>query len=186
MGKYLNVGNAGFQSMRKGQYIDKTGMIRFINQTLGTMEKLTCVSRPRRFGKSFAAKMLCAYYDRSCDSKALFAGCRIAEDAGFEEHLDRYDVLYLDITLFIAGAADIRKVVKDISKKVIGEIRQIYPEVRKEDTLFDTLSSVVQVTGNKFMLLFTGGIFLSGYAGQEASGVRPMWKTGQKQSYKPA
>ncbi len=31
-----------------------------------------------------------------------------------------------------------------------------------------------------------GGIFLSGYARQEASGVRPMWKTGQKQSYKRA
>ena len=31
-----------------------------------------------------------------------------------------------------------------------------------------------------------GGIFLSGSAGQEASGVRPMWKTGRKQSYKRA
>ena len=36
------------------------------------------------------------------------------------------------------------------------------------------------------LLLFTVGIFLSGITGQEAPGVRPMWKTGQKQSYKPA
>ena len=74
MGNYLNVGNAGFAAIRKGLYVDKTGMIPFINQTLGTTDKLTCVSRPRRFGKSFAAKMLCAYYDKSCDSKALFEG----------------------------------------------------------------------------------------------------------------
>lgn len=61
MGKYLNVGNAGFASIRRGIYVDKTGMISFINRTLGTPDKLICVSRPRRFGKSFAAKMLCAY-----------------------------------------------------------------------------------------------------------------------------
>jgi len=36
------------------------------------------------------------------------------------------------------------------------------------------------------LLLFTGGIFLSGYAGQEASGVRPMGKTGGKPPYKQA
>ena len=34
-------------------------MISFINKTLGTTDKLTCVSRPRRFGKSFAAKIAC-------------------------------------------------------------------------------------------------------------------------------
>lgn len=60
MGNYLNVGNAGFAAIRKGLYIDKTRMISFINRTLGTKDKLTCVSRPRRFGKSFAAQMLCA------------------------------------------------------------------------------------------------------------------------------
>ena len=58
---YLNPGNAGFRSMIKGSYVDKTGLIAYINSTLGTSAKLTGVSRPRRFGKSFAAKMLCAY-----------------------------------------------------------------------------------------------------------------------------
>ena len=61
MGKYLNAGNAGFASALRGIYIDKTEMISYIN-------KLTCVSRLRRFGKSFAAQVLCAYYDRSCFS----------------------------------------------------------------------------------------------------------------------
>ncbi|HIX72346.1 MAG TPA: AAA family ATPase, partial [Candidatus Anaerobutyricum stercoripullorum] len=72
MGRYLNLGNAGFASIRKGLYVDKSMLIDFVNSTLGTKEKLTCVSRPRRFGKSFATQMLCAYYDRSCDSGYLF------------------------------------------------------------------------------------------------------------------
>ncbi len=47
MGMYLNIGNAGFQSVRKGLYVDKTGLISFINSTLGTKDKLTCVSAGR-------------------------------------------------------------------------------------------------------------------------------------------
>lgn len=78
MGKYLNIGNAGFTAVRRGLYVDKTGLISFINDTLGTKNKLTCVSRPRRFGKSFAAQMLCAYYDKSCDSRELFEGLEIS------------------------------------------------------------------------------------------------------------
>ncbi len=68
MGTYLNPGNSGFAEIRNGIYIDKSGLIGLINNTLGTKQKLTCISRPRRFGKSFAAQMLCAYYDKTCDS----------------------------------------------------------------------------------------------------------------------
>ena len=63
MGMYLNPGNSGFAGIRKDIYVDKSGLIGLINETIGTPRRLTCVSRPRRFGKSFAAKMLCAYYD---------------------------------------------------------------------------------------------------------------------------
>ncbi len=73
MGIYLNPGNKGFQTILNGTYVDKTGLIDFVNRTINTPQKLTCFSRPRRFGKSFAAKMLCAYYDKSCDSRSLFA-----------------------------------------------------------------------------------------------------------------
>ena len=94
MGNYLNIGNAGFQAVRKGLYVDKSGMIAFLNETLGTMDKLTCVSRPRRFGKSYAAQMLCAYYDKSCDSSGLFANLKIAQDSSYQEHLNRHHVIY--------------------------------------------------------------------------------------------
>lgn len=122
MGNYLNIGNDGFRTIRKGLYVDKTGMISFINSTLGTMDKLTCVSRPRRFGKSFAAKMLCAYYDKSCDSRELFEGLEISYDAFFEKYLNQYDVIYLDITLFISSVPDVREVVSSLQSKVFAMI----------------------------------------------------------------
>ena len=89
MGQYLNVGNAGFTNIRNGLYVDKTGLISFINSTLETMSKLTCVSRPRRFGKSYAAKMLCAYYDSDCDSRKLFEGLAIESDPLFEYYFPK-------------------------------------------------------------------------------------------------
>lgn len=72
MGIYLNPGNSGFQEIRNGRYVDKPGLISLVNRTIGTKQKLICISRPRRFGKSYAAQMLCAYYDRTCDSAGLF------------------------------------------------------------------------------------------------------------------
>ncbi len=87
MGTYLNPGNSGFAEIIKSDYVDKTEMISLINNTIGTKRKLSCVSRPRRFGKSYAAQMLCAYYDRTCDSRGLFEQYRIAEDPGYERRL---------------------------------------------------------------------------------------------------
>jgi hypothetical protein len=122
MGNYLNVGNAGFETVRKKTYVDKTGMIAVINSTLGTMYKLTCVSRPRRFGKSFAAQMLCAYYDKSCDSRALFEDLEIAADPSFETYLNKYDVIYLDVTWFISITNDIKNIVVNLQEKVMEAI----------------------------------------------------------------
>ncbi len=74
MGIYLNPGNKAFRQIRNGLYVDKTGLADYINGTINTAANLTCFSRPRRFGKSFAAVMLAAYYDKTCDSRELFEG----------------------------------------------------------------------------------------------------------------
>jgi hypothetical protein len=153
MGNYLNIGNDGFEMIRKGKYVDKTGLIAFINSTLGTQRKLTCVSRPRRFGKSFAAKMLCAYYDKDCDSSELFGGLKIATDKSFEKHLNKYNVIYLDMTSFISEAEDMKKVLTDIRTSVIEEVRLAYPEVKPSEKLSLTLSNVAEATGNKFFII---------------------------------
>ena len=67
MGIYINKGNNAFLDIVNGEYVDKTSLIPFVNMTLNTEFRYSCVTRSRRFGKSMAAKMLCAYYDKSCD-----------------------------------------------------------------------------------------------------------------------
>lgn len=104
MGIYINPGSSGFAEINHSEYIDKTMLIDLVNQTLGTTNKLTCISRPRRFGKSYAAKMLTAYYDCSCDSHELFDDKKIAETKDYEKYLNQYNVICLDITSFISDA----------------------------------------------------------------------------------
>lgn len=153
MGLYLNRGNAGFSSMLKDIYVDKTEMIRFVNGTLGSTRKLTCVSRPRRFGKSYAAKMLCAYYDKSCDSRELFRHLKIAEDPLFEKYLNKYNVICLDIALFTSRAADKKKVVSNINTEVVSEVRRVFPNASQGADLAETLAHVAVETGEKFIMI---------------------------------
>lgn len=56
-GQYVNPGNQGFQLITNSNYVDKTMLIDLLNAKVGTTERLVCVSRPRRFGKSFAAQI---------------------------------------------------------------------------------------------------------------------------------
>ncbi|MCD8121824.1 MAG: ATP-binding protein [Clostridiales bacterium] len=155
MGMYLNPGNKGFQTILNGVYVDKTGLIDYVNSTINTPLKLTSVSRPRRFGKSFAAKMLCAYYDKSCDSRALFEGLEISKKASFEKGLNKYDVIYLDITWFISTTDHIDEMVKDIQNSVISELREkffnLVPE--SEKSLPRALSGISEKTGNEFVII---------------------------------
>lgn len=156
MGNYLNVGNAGFSSIRKGTYVDKTGMISFINRTLGTYYKLTCVSRPRRFGKSFAAKMLCAYYDKSCDSYSLFADLEISRDPSFKKYLNQYDVIYLDITEFTSAAfikGSMQNVVIDMENRIMDELKTAYPDVERQNDLPTMIYKIAETTGHKFVFI---------------------------------
>ena len=114
MGVYVNPGNQAFAEIAGPQYVDKTGMISLVNDRINSPEKLICVSRPRRFGKSYAARMLAAYYDKSCDSHLLFDGRKISGTLNYEEYLNRYNVIYLEITSFLSQARQEGKPLKDI------------------------------------------------------------------------
>ena len=98
MGTYVNPGNAAFrEAINSRIYIDKTKLILYTNSVLNTTQKNICVSRPRRFGKSMAADMLVSYYSKGCDSAGLFAGQKAEAETSFPSHLNRHNVIRLDI-----------------------------------------------------------------------------------------
>lgn len=152
MGTYLNPGNSGFAGIRNDLYVDKTGLISLINETIDTPRRLTCVSRPRRFGKSFAAKMLCAYYDRTCDSSKLFDDLSIAQDKCYSTHLNQYNVLYLDMTSIMEAAED-TDIVAFVKRNLTRELLDVYPNLKVEEAFFATLANATGIAGCKFVMI---------------------------------
>ena len=100
MGYYVNPSAESFAAIARSKtYVDKTGLIEYMNTVVQTDRMLVCSSRPRRFGKSMGVDMLAAYYDRSVDTKELFQELKISSTKEYEKHLNQYDVIHLDIQL---------------------------------------------------------------------------------------
>ena len=154
MGTYINIGNAGFQSVRNGEYVDKSGLVAVVNSTLFTERRFSCVTRSRRFGKSLAAKMLAAYYDRSVDSRALFSDLKIAQDPSFEKHLNKYPVIYLDLSEFVSRFHD-ADIVGQINNALKADVAAAYPQVEVKDTddLMDLLVRIYLEAGDQFVFI---------------------------------
>lgn len=158
MGIYLNPGNSGFEQICRGEYVDKTGLIQLVNQRIDGPDNLLCISRPRRFGKSYAAKMLCAYYDCSCDSRQLFEKKRVARTKEYNAHLNQYNVIYLDITGFISAAQrqgiSLREVPNIIVETIRDELFLLDPELPPEKSFTDCLIHHAQKpNGRKFIFI---------------------------------
>ena len=99
MGVYFNPNNGSFTKDRNYKiYMDKTGLLEYLNEQLETPQNCIAVSHARRFGKSHAAGMIDAYYSLGCDSTKLFENTEIAKCADFKKYMNQYNVIHLDIS----------------------------------------------------------------------------------------
>ena len=156
MGRFVNPDNSAFQAALNSRiYVDKTGMIEYMNRVLETTDAYICNSRPRRFGKSYAANMLAAYYSKGTDSEKMFSDLSIGKTQDFKKHLNKYDVIHIDVQWFLVNCEDKNKVVQFITKSVLDELREIYPEclVLQDGSLSDALSRVKNQIGQKFVII---------------------------------
>ena len=142
MGIYLNPGNEQFTvSVNSELYVDKTDLITYTNSRIGKDRPLICSSRPRRFGKTMAVTMLSAYYSKGCYSEKLFAGLKISRNELFKVHLNKYNVIFLDIQWMYGNALEEMKrnssgkVVSYIEEQVIEEVRNEYSEHVQADDI---------------------------------------------------
>ena len=150
---YLNPGNDGFKEILNSScYIDKTGIISLINSSINTLDKLICISRPRRFGKSIAAKTISAYYDCSCDSKALFDGKEISKSPSYEKHLNKYNVISLDMTNII-GNTKPSNMISFITENITQELLAVYPTAIRGTSFDGTLLNALEAGSPKFIMV---------------------------------
>ena len=156
MGRFVNPDNSAFQVALNSQiYVDKTGLLEYTNQVMDTENAFICNSRPRRFGKSITAEMLAAYYSRACDSEKMFEGLKISRSTSFSEHLNRHDVIHLDVQWCMLDAGGPQAVVDYMNGHLLAELKEAYPEVvlEGEKTVYGAMSRINTETGRKFIII---------------------------------
>ena len=157
MGRYLNPGNENLKRIMQGKYVDKTGLIAEVNRRIGTTEHLVCISRPRRFGKSYAAQVLCAYYDCTCDSHDLFRNCVITSSEDYEKHINRYHVICLDIAGMISELKKDHRSIRDITLYIQNVLKEdiidVDPELADMQDVSNCLMQFVEKTGRKIVFV---------------------------------
>ena len=157
MGTYINPGNSGFAEIVSDDYIDKTGMIDLINRKINKPKKLICISRPRRFGKSYAAQMLCAYYDHTCDSHILFDNKEVAKTEHYEGCINKFNVIYLDISGFVSDVrrrdGNIKYVINEIVESIRTELVEDYPQLKEIKKLTKCLTEYAKITKKMFVFI---------------------------------
>ena len=82
--------------------------------------------------------MLAAYYSKGCKYEKLFAEFKISRNEFFKKHLNKYNVLLLDIQWMYGNALEEMKrdpsikIVSYIQEQVIGELSKEYSECVKD------------------------------------------------------
>ena len=151
MGQFIDRENYGFRSAINSDFVDKSGLLNILNRNLGSENRFMCISRPRRFGKSVAAEMAYAYYDRNSDSRNLFEGLEITKSPDYEKHLNKYPTIFIDWNTF-ANVPDKDKL-KEAQKSIIADLKQSYDILEEKNSLSKALAEINLKTGDRFILI---------------------------------
>ena len=153
MGVYFNPNNGSFTCDKNSKiYVDKTGLLEYLNDVLGTNGKCLAVSHARRFGKSHAAGMIDAYYSLGCDSSNLFDDTKIAASPDYRKYMNQYNVIHLDIS----SVWDFHKedLVESIKERVCDDFKEEYGEALNYDKdLYLLIQEIYRKTNIPFIII---------------------------------
>jgi len=156
MGDYVNPGVRKFQiSLNSKIYVDKSNLIAKTNELLDTEERFICISRPRRFGKTMTANMLAAYYGVGEDASGLFKNLKIATDKTYEQHLNKYNVLMINMQDFLSDSDSVEEMIANLQAKIIKELQKSYPDVEYDEpsNFIQVLKDVYRASKRPFVIL---------------------------------
>ncbi len=93
--RVVSIGNQDFENLiaKNGFYIDKT---HFIKEWWESLDSVTLITRPRRFGKTLLMSMIEKFFSLECKEKSyLFEGLSIFEEETYRELQGTYPVIFL-------------------------------------------------------------------------------------------
>lgn len=155
MGSILNKGAGMFRQARNSQiYVDKSQIIAELNKLIFTEQKFVCQSRPRRFGKSMAANMISAYYDRTCHAQIEFDGLKICQEDSFLKFANQFDVIFITMNQYI-NSDNIDNALAELSEDILYELIQLYPDIKLRNPrhLSKSMDDIYRQTQRHFIII---------------------------------
>ena len=156
MGVFLNRGTSEFErAVNSKIYVDKTDMVQFFNDRVNTEQNFVCVSRPRRFGKTMAANMLAAYFEKGSDARFLFENRKLGQLEGWDRNLNKFNVLRIDVAYALALKLDSKAALTYIEETIVSDIVEAFPavEITLEMEPAVALDKVNAATGEQFIII---------------------------------
>lgn len=155
MGQYFNPSTNNFkEAVNREIFVDKSLLIKEVHKSMKSYNKLLVVSRPRRFGKTYNAEMLNAYFNCSVDSSFLFDKLKIAKYNSYKENLNKLNVLYFSLSAF--NGLDLKKKTPvEWMEYLLGyDAKETFGDLMVPvDTLGYYLDEIVKKTNKRFVII---------------------------------
>ena len=145
-----------YKTVTKGQYfVDKTALLEEIIPLLGQEQRFICITRPRRFGKTIMANMIGAFFEKGIENRKIFDSFAISKAEQYEEHIGKYNVIYIDFSEIPEGCKDYNSYIKRISDGIKSDLQDAFSEIglQRKVSIWDLLSDVFEKTGEKFIFV---------------------------------
>ena len=156
MGIYVNPGNENLKIALNSQiFVDKSLVLKKLCSFLNSNQRFICVSRPRRFGKSTVRDIMVAYFSKGCDSREMFSNLKIAKEPYFEENLNRFNLLSIDMGFFYNNVRDKEEVLEKLEEKLREDFRDEFSDIEfsEKDSIADLIMKVYKRTNTQFVII---------------------------------
>ena len=101
-----------------------------------------------------ALSMLNAYYSKGCDSQSLFDKLNIANDNSYLEHLNKHNVIWIDMANLYTDIKDKNTFVEEIKFNILRDLKEYYSNIDFTDlTLGETIIKIKSELNERFIFL---------------------------------
>ena len=105
--------------------------------------------------KTTAANIISSYYSKGCDSRKLFASCKISKDESFESNLNKFNVIKIDVNSEYRNTMDKSKLIARLTRIIRDEFIEQFPNIKFHDdfSVAECMLKVFNETGQHFVIL---------------------------------
>ncbi len=159
MGKFLN-SYAPFEDYKEIAktrfFVDKTMLLdEMISSVAVDGQKYICITRPRRFGKSVMANMVGAFFGKAADARAIFDRLKIAKSAQYGQHINRYEMIYIDFSRMPRNCEEYTQYIDRIQDGINHDLMEAYSDLELDvgKAVWDNLQTIFERTKDKFVFI---------------------------------